>query len=160
MRINRLIQLGLSYFLAFFFLFNLPISAYAADINDPLALLQDSQQMLLLITPSWKSDEGWIQRYERDKNKLGDWQKVGDPALIVIGKKGFAWSVYIPEEFTGPRKTEGDGKTPAGIFKIGPAFGFKKISQIKTKLSYIPVTKTTLCIDDPESNFYNKIVSQ
>lgn len=146
----------LSLFMGLVFLLT-PTASFAANINNPLALLNDSQQMLLLITSSNSSHKGWIQLYQRDGLEE-EWQKIGDPISIVVGSKGLAWSVYMPKEYKGPRKKEGDLKTPAGIFKIGPSFGFTNISAIDTKLSYIPVSKTTLCVDDPESHFYNKIV--
>lgn len=64
-----------------------------------------------------------------------------------IGKNGFAFPT---------QKTEGDGKTPTGIFKLGKLFSYEK--QTTTQLENIQTTKEDKWIDDPNSADYNKFV--
>jgi D-alanyl-D-alanine dipeptidase len=55
-----------------------------------------------------------------------------------------------------PVKHEGDGKAPAGIFKLGTAFGYE--TRADTKLPYLALTATTECVDDSHSGHYNTLV--
>lgn len=59
-----------------------------------------------------------------------------------IGKNGISSS-----------KKEGDGYTPAGLFKLGHAFGIRE--KPETKMTYRKVTKDSFWVDDPASRFYN-----
>ena len=53
-------------------------------------------------------------------------------------------------------KKEGDGKTPSGIFPIGPAFGYAP--SIDTGLLYRQATENDFWVDDEHSVQYNKWV--
>tara|TARA_A100000164_G_scaffold235480_1_gene209133 strand:- start:8 stop:499 length:492 start_codon:yes stop_codon:yes gene_type:complete len=65
-----------------------------------------------------------------------------------IGKSGLA-----------QKKTEGDKKTPKGIFSLGPLFFRKdKYKNIETKLKKIPILKNMAWCDDPLHQKYNKLV--
>lgn len=58
-------------------------------------------------------------------------------------------------------KREGDGKAPAGVFRLGPAFGFAtraRASWLRT--AYTPLKPTTECVDDTASRRYNLIVDR
>lgn len=54
------------------------------------------------------------------------------------------------------KEKEGDGKTPAGLFPIGPAFGV--LPDPGTRLSYTQLTPTHYWVDDPKSRYYNRFV--
>ncbi|QIG97169.1 L,D-transpeptidase family protein [Bradyrhizobium sp. 6(2017)] len=85
-----------------------------------------------------------VQAELRAFEKIGStWtEKFRVPA--VIGKKGFA-----PED----EKTEGDLRTPAGIYTIGTAFGYGPI--MKTSVPYRQATAEDKFIDDVASDQYN-----
>ena len=51
---------------------------------------------------------------------------------------------------------EGDGRAPAGIFAIGPAFGYAQ--SVSTALEYKAMTAQDYCIDVSDSPLYNRIV--
>jgi L,D-peptidoglycan transpeptidase YkuD (ErfK/YbiS/YcfS/YnhG family) len=55
-----------------------------------------------------------------------------------------------------PGKVEGDGKSPAGIFSLGSAFGFAPRS---LKVDYLLLDAYTEAVDDPLSSHYNQIVN-
>ena len=55
------------------------------------------------------------------------------------------------------KKIEGDGKTPKGIYYLGPLYFRKDIfSELSTKLKKIEIKKNFGWCDDIESKFYNK----
>lgn len=57
---------------------------------------------------------------------------------------------------SGPIKREGDGRSPAGVFPIGIAFGYSPSEP--TALRYQGMTASDYCIDVPGSDAYNKIL--
>lgn len=57
-----------------------------------------------------------------------------------------------------PVKREGDGKAPAGLFKLSKVFGYEDSPNPKISMPYITAGSTTECIDDPQSSYYNRII--
>jgi L,D-peptidoglycan transpeptidase YkuD (ErfK/YbiS/YcfS/YnhG family) len=53
---------------------------------------------------------------------------------------------------------EGDGKSPAGAFAVGDAYGYGA-SRPGVSLAYTQAIDVLRCVDDPESIHYNEIVS-
>ena len=117
------------------------------------------KRLLLVTTSDWNSVDGTLTRYSR----FGDrWKQVGDPIPVVVGKNGLAWDPQLAnrhtDQFHGPVKHEGDGRSPAGIFKLGDSFGFADSpSDIQ---NYRQLTATTECIDDVNSKHYAQIVDR
>ena len=120
------------------------------------AILSGSRQLIVVITPDWNATSGTLQRY--DKHLLR-WRAVGAPVNVVIGRSGLAWGRGLHPPMNGPQKREGDGKSPAGVFSIGTAFGFAP-STAQFTLPYLPLRDTTECVDDTASTFYNQIVER
>lgn len=120
----------------------------------PLAL-SNSHQLIIVTTKNWTDIQGTAQRYERHGQTF---EKIGEPFAIVVGKSGLAWGkgLTVVEQRKGPVKREGDGKAPAGIFKLGTAFGYANSAD--TKLPYQPLTPTLECVDDSQSKRYNELV--
>lgn len=114
----------------------------------------DARQLVLVTTPDWDSTEGKLRRFERD----GDaWHEIGAAVPITVGRTGLAWGLGLhPAQAEGPAKREGDGKAPAGVFRVGPAFGYAATAA--TALPYVPMTATHWCMDVAGSPLYNRIV--
>ena len=56
-------------------------------------------------------------------------------------------------------KTEGDKKTPTGVFSIGELYiRADKIKNLKTSLTVIKITKNMAWCDDPTKKSYNKLI--
>ena len=55
-----------------------------------------------------------------------------------------------------PQKQEGDGRAPAGVFRIGTAFGYA--DSARPALPYQAMTASDYCIDVNGSPLYNRIV--
>lgn len=58
-----------------------------------------------------------------------------------------------------PRKHEGDGCSPAGVFAITALFGLSQYANIG-RLPFLATTPDLKAIDDPASAYYNQIVDQ
>lgn len=117
--------------------------------------LDTSHQLIVVTTKNWTDIQGTAQRYERQGNTF---RKYEAPFPVVVGKNGLAWGKGLGsvEQREGPVKREGDGKAPAGVFKLGRAFGYD--SSADTKLPYLALTSTIECVDDSRSARYNELV--
>ncbi len=76
--------------------------------------------------------------------KAGIWRFVASIGIVGchVGRNGIALE-----------KTEGDGCTPSGFYRLGHAFGCKP--KPDTKMPYRTVTANSYWVDDPESVHYN-----
>jgi D-alanyl-D-alanine dipeptidase len=121
-----------------------------------------SLQSIVVTTIDWNSVQGAAQLYER-KNIKSKWQTVGKSFPVVVGVNGMAWGAGLHELPSDAGrlllKTEGDGKSPAGIFALTSAFGSGK-NQDFIKLSYTQLEEFTECVDDTNSAHYNLIVDR
>lgn len=118
----------------------------------------DAQQLVLVTVPGWDSTQGTLRRYERSADD--GWHAVDAAQPVVIGRSGAAWGLGlhdIPADAGGaPVKREGDGRSPAGVFAIGEAFGYA--AQAETALPYAAMDAGDYCVDVPASPLYNRIV--
>jgi D-alanyl-D-alanine dipeptidase len=130
--------------------------------RDPLA---DATEVIVVTTPGWNSQEGTLRRYERN-NPHGKWQATGTPIAVMVGKNGLGWgsgAVRLDtalRETSDPDKKEGDGKAPAGIFRLSKAFGYAAQPQPGWKMPYLSLTPAVECVDDAGSKFYNSVVDR
>jgi D-alanyl-D-alanine dipeptidase len=119
------------------------ISTYATGAN---VLLNNSQQLMVVTSRDWDSSHAKLQRYQR-RNTDQPWHPIGGSIDIMLGKEGMAKT-----------KKEGDLRVPSGIFSLGTAFGFAIKADPNIKVPYLPITKTTVCVDDLKSPYYNQII--
>jgi L,D-peptidoglycan transpeptidase YkuD (ErfK/YbiS/YcfS/YnhG family) len=113
----------------------------------------DARQMVVVTVPEWNSTQGKLRTYEQHE---GRWREAGAPSAVVIGK-GAAWGVGLnAQQSGGPSKHEGDGRSPAGVFRIGEAFGYA--SRATTAMPYRALSATDYCVDVSGSPLYNRIV--
>jgi L,D-peptidoglycan transpeptidase YkuD (ErfK/YbiS/YcfS/YnhG family) len=125
--------------------------------------LAASRQLLVVQAPAWPSTAGGLQRFVR-ADKAADWLPVGGSIEVSIGRCGLAWGIGLHGAVNrdGPRKREGDGCAPAGVFAITELFGqagrespFARAA----RLPYRPATTDLKCVDDPASAHYNQFVN-
>lgn len=115
---------------------------------------KDAQQLVLVTTADWNATTGTLRRFERDGSQ---WREAGEPTPISVGRSGSAWGVGLQSAQTGaPQKQEGDGRAPAGVFRIGTAFGYADTAS--TAWPYQGMSASDWCIDVPASPLYNRIV--
>lgn len=136
------------------------VALVASTAAAPLNQLQAARQLVLVITPGWDDVRGELRRFER--RATGEtWRAVGTPTSIVVGKNGSAWDPLLDPVVPGPVKAEGDGRSPAGIFTLGTAFGSAPATEASwLKLPYLHVTEGIECVDDVASSSYNQIVNR
>lgn len=123
---------------------------------DGAARWADAGQLVLVTSADWNATGGELRRFERGD---GGWTQVGGAVPITLGRTGSAWGIGLNSaRDDGPVKREGDGKSPAGVFAIGPAFGYA--GSVRTGLDYQAMGTNDWCIDVPESAYYNRIVDR
>ncbi|CAI8729169.1 L,D-transpeptidase family protein [Pseudomonas sp. IT-P218] len=117
--------------------------------------LDGSGQLIVVTSNNWNAIQGIAQRYER---RGSTFEKVEAPFAVVLGKHGMGWGKGLLDtrQLQGPVKQEGDGKAPAGMFKLGSAFGYD--ASADTRLPYLALTSTIECVDDSQSTRYNELV--
>jgi zinc D-Ala-D-Ala dipeptidase len=123
------------------------------------ALVDGSEQLVTVTTPSWTSTKGTMLRFER-VGPGAEWRQIDSPVAVVVGRTGLAWGAGF--DYGGldePRKHEGDGKAPAGMFPLDTAFGFTPRPST-VKLPYVQLLSTTDCVDDTASVHYNTVVDR
>lgn len=116
-----------------------------------------STQLIVVTGDNINSTTAKLQRYQRDTATLA-WQAVGTPIAVTIGKNGMAWGNTGKKPTEIPTKKEGDLRTPIGLFTFGTTFGFAKGLDFDIKFPYLPLTKSSVCVDDSASPFYNQII--
>jgi len=143
---------------------NLAVSAQVAAVQpDAFA---NSTQMIVVTTSNWNAVDGQLQRFERDTSHE-KWRPAGKPISIVVGRNGMGWGIgLLATDAPGirgasdPVKKEGDGKSPAGVFALGTAFGYASQPLSGLKLPYLGLTPSIECVDDASSKYYNRVVDR
>jgi len=120
---------------------------------------RSSEQLIVVTTTGWDSIGGTLTMYERSPG--GAWKQHGTSWSIVVGRTGLAWgrgSVPV-NGFAGPVKHEGDGRSPAGAFTLGTAFGYAPPDSARwLRLPYVQATTALECVDDAKSRWYNQLL--
>jgi len=115
----------------------------AVPIDAQPTLLDKAPQVIVGVIDGWDATNAELRRYERDGKT---WREVGAPIAAVIGEAGAAWGSGLhPVDRAGPLKREGDGRAPAGAFRIGRAWSS-------------PLAESWRCVDDPASAHYNQVL--
>ena len=132
-----------------------PLFAVCADAGDRDLALSDkrSLQAVTVIAENWLSASAILQCYERDSTDK-PWRAAGKRITATVGRNGLAWGtgLHPAPSLTEPRKKEGDGKAPAGIFHLRMAFGYAEPEAMSwVRLSYHQAAMNLLCKDDPLS---------
>src|ERR1051325_4187725 len=115
--------------------------------------LEGSRQVVLVTTPDWTSVRGTLRRFER-KGARSKWTQVGPAFAIVVGRSGLGCGEGLAEsEGEGPSKREGDGRAPAGVFRLMNAFGFADTNAASwLRLPYTPLTPAVEGVDDTRAD--------
>lgn len=123
----------------------------------------DALQCVRVVAEDWGATHATLQRFERPSCD-GAWRAVGAPMPALLGRHGLAWGVGLrPAPPTGPRKREGDGRSPAGLFRLSRTFGDAAAADFLDNprgLPFIRIRAATEAVDDPASPAYNRIVER
>lgn len=104
--------------------------------------LSNITQVLLVYNNQASDFQATLLAFEKTDQ---GWKQVFDEIPAGIGEHGFA----VKDE-----KTEGDGKSPTGIFALGQMFTY--LDSVETTMPYRKTTADDKWIDDPESEDYNR----
>lgn len=115
-------------------------------------------QLLTVVSDDWERSQASLRRYARAPG--GSWREVGKPIAVVLGHAGYGWGDGLhgagaPPGHAGPEKREGDGRSPAGAFELGTAYGYAAAPGLA--IAYQASTPAHVCVDDPASSHYNQI---
>ena len=139
-------------YLRFGVLMTLTAPGYAAGIPD------DCTQLIVGIAPGWNSMRGHLQLFERASG--GNWSPVAPAVPVLFGKSGVAWgSGLAGQNENGLRKTERDGRAPAGIFRIGKIYTYDAQLPPGSDYPFHQVTTADAWSDDVSSLDYNRFVT-
>jgi len=118
-------------------------------------------QLVVVLSDGFASWRARLQRYERAPGEA--FRRVGPALDAVIGRAGYGWGNGLhgrgaPAGRQGPLKREGDLRSPAGVFDLGTVYGYSSLPGA-LRLPYRQASAELRCVDDPQSPFYNQIVS-
>ena len=138
----------------YFFISFLILSSAAQ--SQSITHLKSNNQVIFVKTNSYSSMNGTMFLYER-KNAHKDW-KLKDSFEVTVGRSGLAKDINATIPFTGsvPTKHEGDGKSPSGIFTLGPVFSYHHLQ--KLHMPFVQVDTNFYCVDDAASSYYNTLI--
>jgi D-alanyl-D-alanine dipeptidase len=114
-----------------------------------------TRQVLLVRAAHAAATQGTLTRWQR---RAGDWQQVGAPVAVDLGRAGLAWGRgLLPQAL--PAKREGDGRSPQGVFALGVAFG-RDAKPAGVQWPWQRAQADDRWVDDPASPLYNRWVKQ
>lgn len=128
-----------------------------------LVIPESSLQAVVVINSDWNDPYAQMYRFERASADK-PWVTVGRAIPVSLGRTGLAWGrsplfEEVPASEKGPRKREGDGKAPAGLFPLLSAFGHPTApAGYSTANLPFQIVDKHQCVDDGNSPYYNQIV--
>lgn len=149
--------------LRYSFLLWLLVLAASAEPKCPIP--ETSTQAVVVLSSNWDDPTAKMWRFERETASQ-PWVKVAGPIAVNLGRTGFAWGssslldLGDPSQLKGPKKKEGDGKSPAGLFPFLKAFGHPAAPAGYDQKQNLPflVVDSHQCVDDAKSPYYNQVV--
>ncbi len=122
--------------------------------QDPV-IPASTAQLVVVVSDNWDASSGQIYQFSRTPGQ--PWQQTGQTDSVDLGRNGTAWGIGLhPQQNNGPQKQEGDGKAPAGLFRLSAAFG--ALPALVTQMPYQQMSRFDFCIDVPTSPLYNQTV--
>lgn len=136
-------------------LFAVPASAFEIHPN--------TKQVLVGIASDWNSSYVTLTLYERKektgllgKKKTSEWTAVAGPWKGRLGHSGLVWGRGLHPVPAGARtKREGDGRSPAGAFLFGEAYGYRNAEKVPSSQKYTQITTRDMWYEDVNSPKYN-----
>lgn len=120
------------------------------------SLFSETKQVVFVLADNFNSTTAKLVQYEKLDGKF---KQVSKPIKVNIGQNGLGWGLsnYEFKKATNePLKKEGDKKAVAGIFDLTKIYTYH--NSLQTKMPYEKSTQNHICVDDTNSNMYNKVV--
>lgn len=138
--------------------FILALLAVDASANYCPRALHRATRLVIITVPNMASVKASMQTFAR-KSPAASWERRSEPEPAVVGAAGIGWGQTFASfaKKDEPIKREGDKRTPAGVFRLGPTFGFTA-EKITGHVQLQP--GKSFCVDDPGSSRYGQIVAR
>ena len=118
-----------------------------------LQLPPETQQVILCTSSSWDATAATLRCFQR----AGDGWRLDAPSIPArVGENGLGWGLGLHADGTGPSKHEGDKRAPAGIYRLGTAFGYAKQQPDGVTMPYRTATDRDYFVDAADSAVYNQ----
>ena len=141
-----------------------PVTAPAHDASAPVTTspVAGANQLVVVVSNGWDESAVELRRFSRAG---GGWSSDGEAIRADIGHAGLGWGIGLhgagaPGSAAGPVKKEGDGRSPAGAFALGAAFGYDKSAPDGVRLPYTALDRSWRCVDDVSSRYYNDVIPE
>ena len=119
------------------------------------AVPDDALQLVVIVSSGWDATDATLLRFERAAPGTA-WLPVGQPKRGVLGRTGMAWGRGLHRDGQeGAEKWEGDGATPAGVFRVSSAFG---AAPRQVDIPFVVARPGLVCVTDKSSRHYNQVV--
>jgi D-alanyl-D-alanine dipeptidase len=143
--------------LSLFAIFCMPRAVRAAAPESP-PVATSVHQLLLVKAANWNSSSAVLERYERREGNA--WHLVGSSVHVSLGRHGLAWGRGLhPTGESGPMKHEGDGRSPAGVYRLETAFGADpSLPEGARGFPYLQASASSYCVEEVHSPHYNELV--
>jgi hypothetical protein len=140
-----------------------PVQVAPVTKAPPTPIAATTTQLITAVPADWNATTATLRLWHREPGK--PWTAVGDAWTGVVGAAGSGWGIGLhgdapPFGHTGPKKQEGDKKSPAGSFRMRAAYGYATAPPTGTRLPYTPTDDNVKCVDDPASLHYATIVNK
>jgi L,D-peptidoglycan transpeptidase YkuD (ErfK/YbiS/YcfS/YnhG family) len=112
-----------------------------------------TRQLVVVVSADWDAASGTLRRFDRAPG--GGWKEAGLAEPVNLGRTGLAWGRGLHPDIPGAQKREGDGRAPAGLFRLPGAFGYEPRT---AGLAFTVATASLECVDDVASPSYNRLV--
>ncbi len=121
-------------------------------------VLHRATRLVIVTVPSMNATEATMRTFARS-SPSATWTPQSTAETAVVGAQGIAWGhPYVSYAKRGePIKTEGDQRSPAGLYRLGATFGFAK-NEREGHMQLSPGAQ--FCVHDPKSKLYGRIVSK
>jgi L,D-peptidoglycan transpeptidase YkuD (ErfK/YbiS/YcfS/YnhG family) len=120
--------------------------------------LREATRLIVVTTDTMETAVAEIETFER-QGREAPWRRRSQAQPAVVGRNGLGWGIEFRRhgEHGGPIKNEGDGRSPAGIYRIGVPFGFAPAPHKR----YMELKRDEhVCVDELKSAHYGRIVAR
>jgi|GEM_PF-815687 len=117
------------------------------------------RQLVLVTAADANANRGTLRLFER-QGPDAPWREAGAATACSLGRTGLGVGRGLGEPLAGPAKHGGDGRTPAGLFRLPEAFGYAGADVARkagVRLPYAAVTDRTACVTEPGSELFGKV---
>ena len=118
---------------------------------------EGTRQLIAAVAEKAGGPEAEVRLFSRGPD---GWRPEGGPWPAAVGRRGLAWGIGLHAPRRGGRaKAEGDGRSPAGRFRIGTVYGPAPALPAGSRgWPYVQKTPRDAWIDDPSLPGYNHFV--